>query len=277
MEEDKIQYTTQTGETRVDVPNKRFARIGRPVENVAKKTPVAPKNYRKVKGDTILKITELENFKSRFNKSVVIDVEPDQIYWLNDKNTKIYGIESPKLEEEFVDNFLKNKMGSAVDELAKNLGLKKDFVQDTISKYKVNPNVLGDVIGRAGGAWLDPISEIAEVTLGKVGLGRIAKSWIRGEMFGLVTAAVAGTGAGVGYKQAPKIKEGMTKMMLPGYQQYVPPAKEVETIDAVIEGLDVFSDVTQFLPSVMIDEKLKKETGKYGGEWMRAGIDRLSR
>ena len=25
MEEDKIQYTTQTGETRVDVPNKRFA------------------------------------------------------------------------------------------------------------------------------------------------------------------------------------------------------------------------------------------------------------
>ena len=27
MEEDKIQYTTQTGETRVDVPNKRFARI----------------------------------------------------------------------------------------------------------------------------------------------------------------------------------------------------------------------------------------------------------
>ena len=96
-------------------------------------------------------------------------------------------------------------------------------------------------------------------------------------MLGLVAAAIAGTGAAVGAKQAPKIKEGMTKMMLPGYQQYVPPAKEVETIDAVIEGLDVFSDVTQFLPSVMIDEKLKKETCKYGGEWMRAGIDRLSR
>ena len=47
-------------------------------------------------------------------------------------------------------------------------------------------------------------------------------------------------------------------MMLPGYQQYVPPAKEVATIDAVIEGLDVFSDVTQFLPSVMLDEKLKE-------------------
>jgi hypothetical protein len=277
MEEDKIQYTTQTGETRVDVPNRKFARMGRPVENVAKTTTIAPKGYRKVKGNTILKITGLENFKSRFNKSVVIDVEPDQIYWLNDKNTKIYGMESPKLEQEFVDNFLKNKMGSAIDELATNLGVKKDFVQDTISKYKVNPNVLGDVIGRAGGAWLDPISEIAEVTLGKVGLGDIASKWIRGEMLGLVAAAIAGTGAAVGAKQAPKIKEGMTKMMLPGYQQYVPPAQEVETIDAVIEGLGVFSDATQFLPSVMLDEKLKEKTGKYGGEWMRAGIDRLSR
>ena len=61
MEEDNIQYTTQTGETRVDVPNRKFARMGRPVENVAKKTTVAPKNYRKVKGDTILRITGLEN------------------------------------------------------------------------------------------------------------------------------------------------------------------------------------------------------------------------
>ena len=277
MEEDKIQYTTQTGETRVDVPNRKFARMGRPVENVAKTTTAAPRGYRKVKGNTILKITDLQNFKSRFNKSVVIDIEPDQIYWLNEKGTKIYGMESPKLEQEFVDNFLKNKMGSAIDELATNLGVKKDFVQDTISKYKVNPDVLGDVIGRAGGAWLDPLSEIAEVTLGKVGLGDIASKWIRGEMLGLVAAAIAGTGAGVGYKQAPKIKEGMTKMMLPGYQQYVPPAKEVETIDAVIEGLGVFSDATQFLPSVMLDEKLKEKTGKYGGEWMRAGIDRLSK
>ena len=49
MEEDKIQYTTQTGETRVDVPNKRFARIGRPVENVAKKQLLHLKTIEKLK------------------------------------------------------------------------------------------------------------------------------------------------------------------------------------------------------------------------------------
>tara|TARA_Y100001973_G_C5176912_1_gene322523 strand:+ start:108 stop:941 length:834 start_codon:yes stop_codon:yes gene_type:complete len=277
MEEDKIQYTTQTGETRVDVPNKKFARIPRQVENMAKKTTVAPKNYRKVKGDTILKITGIENFKSRFNKSVVVDVEPDQIYWLNDKNTKIYGMESPKLEQEFVDNFLKNKMGSAIDELATNLGVKKDFVQDTITKYKVNPNVLSDVIGRAGGAWLDPVSEVLEVALGKVGLKGVGTAWFKAEMLGLVAAAVAGVGAGVGAKVGPGMAKDLQKMMLPGYQQYIQPAQKVETIDAVLEGLETFTEVTQFLPSVYMDEKLKEKTGKYGGEWMRAGIDRLSR
>ncbi len=205
-EEDKIQYTTFTGENRNDdnFRNRGNVRTSREVDNVAKFTDWKSKKYTQVKGSEIIKQYNIENFKSSLNKSINLDIDPDKVYWFHREKEKVGGLTSLNQEKEIVKELENAKLGGAVDNIAKNIGIKMDLVDDYAKQYNINPRVLGGVLARGGAAWLDPVSEALEVAFGKIGLKGVATKWFKGEMYGLAASAIAGlavAGAGIAGKK----------------------------------------------------------------------------
>ena len=121
---------------------------------------------------------------------------------------------------------------------------------------------------------LDPVSEALEVALGKVGLGKVAKGWVQGEVLNLMAGALRGLAQGSGEYLAQTT--GPAVMNLSAGKQVVQ-GSEAPGIDALISGLEGFADQMEYSPSYIIDEKVKEKTGKYGGEHLRAAASRLGK
>ena len=257
-EEDKIQYTTFTGENRNDdnFRNRGNVRTSREIDNVAKFTDWKSKKYTQVKGSEIIKQYNIENFKSSLNKSINLDIDPDKVYWFHREKEKVGGLTSLNQEKEIVKELENAKLGGAVDNIAKNIGIKMDLVDDYAKQYNINPRVLGGVLARGGAAWLDPVSEALEVAFGKVGLAGIAQKWIKGEMYGLVASAIAGlavAGAGIaGKKMADTTGRAVMDLYVPGYGDAIPELEEDYYVDSLIDGIEVAAKGTELLPSSMI-------------------------
>ena len=257
-EEDKIQYTTFTGENRNDdnFRNRGNVRTSREIDNVAKFTDWKSKKYTQVKGSEIIKQYNIENFKSSLNKSINLDIDPDKVYWFHREKEKVGGLTSLNQEKEIVKELENAKLGGAVDNIAKNIGIKMDLVDDYAKQYNINPRVLGGVLARGGAAWLDPVSEALEVAFGKVGLAGIAQKWIKGEMYGLVASAIAGfavAGAGLaGKKMADTTGRAVMDLYVPGYGDAIPELEEDYYVDSLIDGIEVAAKGTELLPSSMI-------------------------
>lgn len=263
-DEDQIKYTTFTGEDRNRENFKKTyaGSTSREVDNIAKQTTTwTKKGFRKTKGSTILNIINTDTtkklpttWKSDLNKSFNIDIDPNTTYWWNDK--KVGAMADPNAEKELVSTLENAKLGSAVDNIAKNIGIKMDLVDDYAKQYNINPKVLGGVLARGGAAWLDPVSEAIEVAFGKIGLGGIAQKWVKGEMYGLAAAAIAGlitAGGGIlGQKAADTTGRAVMDLYIPGYGDYIPELEEDYYVDSLINGIEVAAKGTELLPSSMI-------------------------
>jgi len=142
------------------------------------------------------------------------------------------------------------------------------------NKYNVDPKQLGGLLGRLGAGALDPVSEALEVALGKIGLGKVAKGWVQGEVLNLMAGALRGLAQGSGEYLAQTT--GPAVMNLSAGKQVVQ-GSEAPGIDALISGLEGFADQMEYSPSYIIDEKVKEKTGKYGGEHLRAAASRLGK
>ncbi len=256
-EEDRIQYTTQTGENRRDsFQNRGNVRTSREVDNVAKFTDWKSKKYAHVRGEEIIKNYNIENFKSSLNRSISLDIDPKEIYWFHREKGRVGGLASLNKEKEIVTQLENAKLGGAVDNIAKNIGIKMDLVDDYAKQYNINPRVLGGVLARGGAAWLDPVSEALEVAFGKVGLAGIAQKWIKGEMYGLAASAIAGlaaAGTGIaGKKMADTTGRAVMDLYVPGYGDAIPELEEDYYVDSLIDGIEVAAKGTELLPSSMI-------------------------
>jgi hypothetical protein len=257
-EEDKIQYTTFTGENRNDdnFRNRGNVRTSREVDNVAKFTDWKSKKYTQVKGSEIIKQYNIENFKSSLNKSINLDIDPDKVYWFHREKEKVGGLTSLNQEKEIVKELENAKLGGAVDNIAKNIGIKMDLVDDYAKQYNINPRVLGGVLARGGAAWLDPVSEALEVAFGKIGLKGVATKWFKGEMYGLAASAIAGlavAGAGIaGKKMADTTGRAVMDLYVPGYGDAIPELEEDYYVDSLIDGIEVAAKGSELLPSSMI-------------------------
>jgi hypothetical protein len=125
-----------------------------------------------------------------------------------------------------------------------------------------------------GAGALDPVSEALEVALGKIGLGKVAKGWVQGEVLNLMAGALRGLAQGGGEYLAQTT--GPAVMNLSAGKQVVQ-GSETPGVDALISGLEGFADQMEYSPSYIIDEKIKEKTGKYGGEHLRAAASRLGK
>lgn len=142
------------------------------------------------------------------------------------------------------------------------------------NKYNVDPKQLGGLLGRMGAGALDPVSEALEVALGKIGLGKVAKGWVQGEVLNLMAGALRGLAQGGGEYLTQTT--GPAVMNLSAGKQVVQ-GSETPGIDALISGLEGFADQMEYSPSYIIDEKVKEKTGKYGGEHLRGAASRIGR
>ena len=142
------------------------------------------------------------------------------------------------------------------------------------NKYNVDPKQLGGLLGRMGAGALDPVSEALEVALGKIGLGKVAKGWVQGEVLNLMAGALRGLAQGGSEYLAQTT--GPAVMNLSAGRQVVQ-GSETPGVDALISGLEAFADQMEYSPSYIIDEKVKEKTGKYGGEHLKAAASRLGK
>jgi len=144
---------------------------------------------------------------------------------------------------------------------------------EAVAKQKgVNPKMLGDLVGRLGAGALDPVSEALEVALGKVGLGKIAKGWVQGEVLNLLAGVLRGAAKGGGEFLGQTV--GPAVMNLSAGREVVQGSPE-PGIDALIAGMEGFADQMELSPSYQLDEAVNKVTGKYGNEWLVQGAKRI--
>jgi len=153
-------------------------------------------------------------------------------------------------------------------------GYTEEDIVSIAKKNNVNPKQLGGLLGRMGAGALDPVSEALEVALGTIGLGKVAKGWVQGEVLNLMAGALRGLAEGGAEYLAQTT--GPAVMNLSAGKQVVQ-GSETPGIDALISGLEGFADQMEYSPSYIIDEKVKEKTGKYGGEHLRAAASRLGK
>ena len=141
------------------------------------------------------------------------------------------------------------------------------------NKKSVNPKMLGELVGRLGAGALDPVSEALEVALEKVGLGKIAKGWVQGEVLNLMAGVLRGAAQGGGEFLGQTV--GPAVMNLSSGGKLNVEGSPEPGIDAIIEGLAGFADQMELSPSYQLDEAVHKISGKYGNEWLVQGAKRL--
>jgi len=276
MAEDSIPaYITETGKEDRDLRSgKSTTTIAREIDNAPKFTDWASKKYTQVTGSEIINNYDINNFKSSYNKAITLDVDPEQKYWFHRDKQKIGGLANANFEKYLVSEMSDAKIAQGVDKIAENVGAKSNLLDDTAKAYNINPKVLGGFIARGGAAWLDPVTEVAEVALGKIGLGGLAAKWMKGEMYALAASAIAGIAvAGTDYagkKMANTAGRAVMDIYIPGYEESVEKV-EPELIDSLIEGADTFATLQQYTPATKIYDATKEvvDTGK---DYLKTGM-----
>ncbi len=270
-DEEDYKYTTQSGENRTDTWSKQYmGGTSKEVDNIAKATATwKSKGFREITGEQLNRIYGVENFKSSINKKVVLDIDPEQVYWWHDKKAKVGAMSNPNLEKELVQNIEKAKFGAAADDIAKKAGALKEFADvdvDGIAAQKgIDPKLLGGVLGRLPGTVLSPLEEAFEVAMGKVGLGKLAKGAIKVELAFLVAGALAAV-AGAGEELYSR-KFGEDKDL----------SEEGLGMDVAIAALEDFANVVQYSPGNQLEKVIQEQTGKTQFEWVKAGVSRLGK
>ena len=152
-------------------------------------------------------------------------------------------------------------------------GYTEEDIVAIAKKNNVNPKQLGGLLGRLGAGALDPVSEALEVALGKVGLGKVAKGWVQGEVLNLLAGALRGMAQGGGEFLGQTV--GPAVMNLSSGGKVNVKGSEEPGIDALIAGMAGFADQMEFSPGYQMDELVNKTTGKYGTEWLVEGAKRI--
>ena len=130
--------------------------------------------------------------------------------------------------------------------------------------------------GSAGviAALLDPVADTIEKGLSKIGLGKIAKGWIKTESNILLLGLLNGM-KNMGADYVAKTT-GPAVMNLSAGKKVVKPFEIDEAmLSAAISGLEGFGKAMQLSPSYQLDEVVKNKTGSYGGEHLIAGAKRV--
>ncbi len=276
MAEDSIPaYITETGKEDRDLRSGNSTTTSaRKIDNAPKFTDWASKKYTHVTGSEIIKNYNINNFKSSYNKSITLDIDPEQKYWFNRDKQKIGGLANSNFEKYLVSEIEDTKIAQGVDTIAENMGAKNNLLDDTAKAYNINPKVLGGFIARGGAAWLDPVTEVAEVALGKIGLGGLAAKWMKGELYALAASAIAGLAvAGTDYagkQMANTTGKAVMNLSIPGYADNVETI-EPEFIDSLIEGADTFATLQQYTPATKIYDA-SKEVVDAGKDYLKTGM-----
>jgi len=276
MAEDSIPaYITETGKEDRDLRSGRSTTTSaREIDNAPKFTDWASKKYTQIPGSEIIKNYNINNFKSSYNKAITLDIDPEQKYWFHRDKQKIGGLANANFEKYLVSEMENTKIAQGVDTIAENIGAKNNLLDDTAKAYNINPKVLGGFIARGGAAWLDPVTEVVEVALGKIGLGGLAAKWMKGEMYALAASAIAGLAvAGTDYagkQMANTAGRAVMDMYIPGYEESVEKV-EPKLIDSLIEGADVFATLQQYTPATMIFDA-SKEVVDTGKDYLKTGM-----
>ena len=121
---------------------------------------------------------------------------------------------------------------------------------------------------------LDPVADTIEKGLSKIGLGKVAKAWIKGESTVLLLGLLNGmTRMGADYLAKTT---GPAVMNLSAGKKVVEPFEIDEAmLSAAISGLEGFAETMELSPSYQLDEVVKDKTGSYGGEHLIAGAKRV--
>ena len=121
---------------------------------------------------------------------------------------------------------------------------------------------------------LDPVADTIEKGLSKIGLGKVAKAWIKGESTVLLLGLLNGmTRMGADYLAKTT---GPAVMNLSAGKKVVEPFEIDEAmLSAAISGLEGFAETMELSPSYQLDEVIKDKTGSYGGEHLIAGAKRV--
>ena len=121
---------------------------------------------------------------------------------------------------------------------------------------------------------LDPVADTIEKGLNKIGLGKVAKAWIKGESTVLLLGLLNGmTRMGADYLAKTT---GPAVMNLSAGKKVVEPFEIDEAmLSAAISGLEGFVETMELSPSYQLDEVIKDKTGSYGGEHLIAGAKRV--
>ena len=121
---------------------------------------------------------------------------------------------------------------------------------------------------------LDPVADAIEKGLSKIGLGKVAKAWIKGESTVLLLGLLNGmTRMGADYLAKTT---GPAVMNLSAGKKVVEPFEIDEAmLSAAISGLEGFAETMELSPSYQLDEVVKDKTGSYGGEHLIAGAKRV--
>lgn len=121
---------------------------------------------------------------------------------------------------------------------------------------------------------LDPVADTIEKGLNKIGLGKVAKAWIKGESTVLLLGLLNGM-KNIGADYVAKTT-GPAVMNLSAGRQVVEPFEIDEAmLSAAVSGLEGFAETMELSPSYQLDEVVKDKTGSYGGEHLIAGAKRV--
>jgi hypothetical protein len=121
---------------------------------------------------------------------------------------------------------------------------------------------------------LDPVADTIEKGLNKIGLGKIAKAWIKGESTVLLLGLLNGM-KNMGAEYLTKTT-GPAVMNLSAGKEVIEPFNIDEAIlDSVIGGLEGFAETMQLSPSYQLDEVVKEKTGSYGGEHLIKSVNNV--
>jgi hypothetical protein len=121
---------------------------------------------------------------------------------------------------------------------------------------------------------LDPVADTIEKGLSKIGLGKVAKAWIKGESTVLLLGLLNGM-KNIGADYVAKTT-GPAVMNLSAGRQVVESFEIDEAmLSAAVSGLEGFAKTMELSPSYQLDEVVKDKTGSYGGEHLIAGAKRV--
>jgi len=297
-DEDQIKYTTFTGEDRKRENWKKQyeGSLSSSDYNAPKNTPTwTSRGFRKTKGSTILNIINTDTtqklpttWKSELNPSFDIDIDPNTIYWWNDK--KIGAMADLDAEKSLIANLQGGSSLGAAKVNDPNVFDSEIDVDYVSSKYNIPKQALNYVIN-TGSKLLDPLGEAAElmaIKFGIPGAKTLPVAEFKGLLLGALGSAVASTFVYNSEKFGTEEALGAFSSGVFG----VPPSKPATEMkdftpeeeygaiaDSLLTGMEFFINIVNHMPFTRLtmeaEEKVfNDEDGYFGfmGDKLKSAI-----